>query len=318
MCGGAVGLIAIAAGAIGPSPRVRGSPERNLQSGLWGGTIPACAGEPMAWLRSRPALGDHPRVCGGAADANHWAGVRAGPSPRVRGSPFDGEQPVLPPGPIPACAGEPSRTGVSVQRSRDHPRVCGGANNVFFARSPISGPFPRVRGSPSRILLSGELSGTIPACAGEPPRLLSVKGDHRDHPRVCGGADLCGSLGMALDGPSPRVRGSRRMGSGWDLDLGTIPACAGEPRERAGEPLLYKDHPRVCGGAQRGTGRTQPWQGPSPRVRGSHNQHTLRRDNPGTIPACAGEPCGQPVRSRASGDHPRVCGGAPARKFRKS
>ena len=53
-------------GTIGRSPRVRGSPPAPGRRERAGGSIPACAGEPMppALLVRSPEV--DPRVCGGA------------------------------------------------------------------------------------------------------------------------------------------------------------------------------------------------------------------------------------------------------------
>ena len=71
-------------------------------------------------------------------------------------------------------------------------------------------------------------------------------------------------------GLSPRVRGSLLAIDEFLFPLGSIPACAGEPRSLT---------PRLGGN-----------QGLSPRVRGSHSSHYLDTVPIGSIPACAGSP----------------------------
>ena len=51
----------------GPSPRVRGSLEPAEPVGLLLRSIPACAGEPRAWVSASKRGWVHPRVCGGAS-----------------------------------------------------------------------------------------------------------------------------------------------------------------------------------------------------------------------------------------------------------
>ena len=111
----------------GPSPRVRGSLALDSISEIAEGSIPACAGEPRHVRRAGPDLQVHPRVCGGAEEFSMPDDLVAGPSPRVRGSPFHRCDVAPVQGSIPACAGEP--TGQSFRRYADgvHPRVCGGA-----------------------------------------------------------------------------------------------------------------------------------------------------------------------------------------------
>ena len=138
-------------------------------------------------------------------------------------------------------------------RSAVYPRVCGGALSGMHCRS------------------SPWLSGSIPACAGEPNELSRhVKGlaivttaglqvADRVYPRVCGGA----------------LRTTRRLS----------PAC----RASILPSLWERVYPRVCGGAA---------------VTIAPCAFRER-----SIPACAGEP-EEPMELAVSGVYPRVCGGA--------
>ena len=68
------------------------------------------------------------------------------------------------------------------------------------------------------------------------------------YPRVCGGT-MCITWNPWFEmGLSPRVRGNPRSGRDWNGEIGSIPACAGEPgtlwRKRSGHWV----YPRVCGG----------------------------------------------------------------------
>ena len=65
----------------------------------------------------------------------------------------------------------------------------------------------------------------------------------------------------------------------------------------------------MCGGTPVPLGRRLPPEGLSPRVRG--NQHIDPHDHPAiwSIPACAGEPAGVPMRGLGRRVYPRVCGG---------
>ena len=128
------------------------------------------------------------------------------------------------------------------------------------------------------------------------------------YPRVCGG--------------TLRPRWSRRS-------VGSIPACAGEPKvfEPGGETEAV--YPRVCGGTAGttvGTATTQVYPrvcggtkqknvtssivaGLSPRVRGNPGRSIpLPRTNR-SIPACAGEPSPSLSRRICETVYPRVCGG---------
>ena len=115
-------------------------------------------------------------------------------------------------------------------------------------------------------------------------------------------------------GPSPRGRGSLRYLSAWPGWSRSIPAWAGEPRAAWSRRPCSGVHPRVGGGAADGQVRDVDKPGPSPRGRGSPGCACARRPCSRSIPAWAGEPCSR-GSSRTSGRvHPRVGGGAAARR----
>ena len=111
------------------------------------------------------------------------------------------------------------------------------------------------------------------------------------YPRVCGGTRRIAGKRPSEGGLSPRVRGNRLPLAGPPDRGGSIPACAGEPQGRAGESSGAAVYPRVCGG----TGALGPplrhRNGLSPRVRGNPQRCPFSAIVPGSIPACAGEPC---------------------------
>ena len=150
VCGGTFAFWRLFAPGRGLSPRVRG----NL--GKWGilirrgGSIPACAGEPMSLRSYTEALAVYPRVCGGTG--KHSGGVRpfVGLSPRVRGNPGDAPGRPAAGGSIPACAGEPQDEYGWRVWHWVYPRVCGGT--VLRCRPGVgrNGLSPRVRGNLAR------------------------------------------------------------------------------------------------------------------------------------------------------------------------
>ena len=269
VCGGAARFCSAASACRGPSPRVRGSPAPARRRLAPAGTIPACAGEPSTMGARRRSGRDHPRVCGGAYARRVPTYMAEGPSPRVRGSRRSRLGIGAGRGTIPACAGEPYRRQTNPLAIGDHPRVCGGAAITSAWLMTFRGPSPRVRGSLGLVAKVRQAEGTIPACAGEPCPLRISRGARRDHPRVCGGAEAGVTLIRDGRGPSPRVRGSLGGGLKRGVDVGTIPACAGEPRCRRPSARAAGDHPRVCGGARRQADCARLVAGPSPRVRGS-------------------------------------------------
>ena len=212
-------------------------------------------------------------------------------------------------GSIPACAGEPAggqpaRNGLTV-----YPRVCGGTRRRPGWLPLGAGLSPRVRGN--LILAAACPAGvrSIPACAGEPRIWPAGWGMAGVYPRVCGGTAVViptPTTGRCL---SPRVRGNLRRG-GWRLGFGgSIPACAGEPSVTGALRRLISVYPRVCGGTtalRRCSGGST---GLSPRVRGNRGRKSRGALRSGSIPACAGEPCGRTSRWSWPTVYPRVCGG---------
>ena len=215
-------------------------------------SIPACAGEPAVVARYNLRKAVYPRVCGGTLAAMYQRVASSGLSPRVRGNlrrPQRRHQPVRS---IPACAGEPSASGVRCARHWVYPRVCGGTGNPNASSSARMGLSPRVRGNPPPPSVPPPHSRSIPACAGE-PRPQSRRGESgKVYPRVCGGT------------PAGGAGAGRRPGCHrW-----SIPACAGEPSGHARRRRIPPVYPRVCGGTRRAACRPATAGGLSPRVRG--------------------------------------------------
>ena len=126
---------------------------------------------------------------------------------------------------------------------------------------------------------------------------------------MCGGTRRCQHLVMRRWGLSPRVRGNLRLRSPSTTEVGSIPACAGEPVVLSSGSASHTVYPRVCGGTTNPEGDIHDVAGLSPRVRGNRAMYSQQSSPSGSIPACAGEPR-PPRRSGAGcGVYPRVCGG---------
>ena len=111
-------------------------------------------------------------------------------------------------------------------------------------------------------------------------------------------------------GRSPRVRGSQTVSRVAAKDVGSIPACAGEPTPARAAVNSSGVDPRVCGGALRSSAIHPRTRGRSPRVRGSLRRLRRPGGRVGSIPACAGEPANLLGCARHLRVDPRVCGGA--------
>ena len=112
----------------GLSPRVRGNRTPSESGAAAGGSIPACAGEPILPHADRIYDAVYPRVCGGTAREIRRRCYIAGLSPRVRGNqgPVPADFPHL--RSIPACAGEPAMRQIFGKGDEVYPRVCGGTS----------------------------------------------------------------------------------------------------------------------------------------------------------------------------------------------
>ncbi len=192
----------------GLSPRVRGNRPKWPINAIRGGSIPACAGEPVASGNLRGSHGVYPRVCGGTMKMLPVLASASGLSPRVRGNPRDGLFLQGAQGSIPACAGEPGRLRLASGGPRVYPRVCGGTWIGPNLAAQGRGLSPRVRGNRRNRKADCAGLGSIPACAGEPQRCRSCCTSTRVYPRVCGGTLPENLSSHPVAGLSPRVRGN--------------------------------------------------------------------------------------------------------------
>ena len=109
VCGGTLSWRRRPAAAAGLSPRVRGN-QHFADPGIEPrGSIPACAGEPLAALMRSASAWVYPRVCGGTICSDSVSRRARGLSPRVRGNHDLAHDALDLDGSIPACAGEPGR-----------------------------------------------------------------------------------------------------------------------------------------------------------------------------------------------------------------
>jgi len=209
---------------------------------------------------------------------------------------------------IPACAGSTGRASRRLRPRRDHPRVRGEHDTVWYDVPTGQGSSPRARGAhlPGRRCMWG--SGIIPACAGSTPGWPPSRGRRGDHPRVRGEHLMYGVLATLAEGSSPRARGALVQGDGGRGHEGIIPACAGSTARCPARVECLEDHPRVRG--EHGPGHLHPGfaRGSSPRARGARHGLVRRPHRPGIIPACAGSTNARPSPTSARWDHPRVRG----------
>ena len=132
VCGADLETDRVGVAIEGSPPRVR---SRRLDDVLLrdrGGITSACAEQTLLSLTGCQAKEDHLRVCGADGDSVTQSGWQSGSPPRVRSRP-----PLLPgrdrgDGITSACAEQTSFMPCTIQRIRDHLRVCGADPNDCF------------------------------------------------------------------------------------------------------------------------------------------------------------------------------------------
>ena len=152
--------------------------------------------------------------------------------------------------------------------------------------------------------------GSIPASAGQPPNPVRFVDWSWVYPRECGAAKTPTAATAALQGLSPRVRGSRYAPITPDPDLGSIPASAGQPKQPGAEVREFSVYPRECGAAAVLCIHVAKSRGLSPRVRGSLIGNASIVKDFGSIPASAGQPHSGVNALVYSQVYPRECGAA--------
>ena len=118
----------------------------------------------------------------------------------------------------------------------------------------------------------------------------------------------------AIEGRSPRTRGSLALSRQVLPDDGSIPAYAGKPHRHAAAPVEARVDPRVRGEAGSTRTRRNRRCGRSPRTRGSHLGVVAGRTQVGSIPAYAGKPEESTKARHARAVDPRVRGEAARRR----
>ena len=272
----------------GPSPRVRGIPAATPPTPDVHGSIPAGAGNPS---RGRDV---------------HLGG--GGPSPRVRGIRGALGGHARGAGSIPAGAGNPLARIPPFRSPPVHPRGCGESVAAPPRYQDRPGPSPRVRGIPAAPAAAGCCSRSIPAGAGNPAAIEFLQHRHGVHPRGCGESCHRASARPERPGLSPRVRGIRGRRRRSGRVAGSIPAGAGNPSSSPPRSTRRRVHPRGCGESEGALGGEQPFEGPSPRVRGIHLRAVRHPPQAGSIPAGAGNPQGGLKCIISIRVHPRGCG----------
>jgi len=191
----------------GPSPRLRGKPQRAPPEDQPSGSIPAPAGETSAGSSRGSTIWVHPRACGGNCRRSLANRQVAGPSPRLRGKLGSAPTSGIVLWSIPAPAGETVRRWHDPYQHEVHPRACGGNYRRRYLLSTGRGPSPRLRGKLLQHTQVSPFVRSIPAPAGETVATGALQINRAVHPRACGGNPAARPPPPAGAGPSPRLRG---------------------------------------------------------------------------------------------------------------
>ena len=189
---------------------------------------------------------------------------------------------------IPADAGSTFRGAGAWRSCRDHPRGCGEHARLLHELTDRRGSSPRMRGAHRRRHRLRDPGRIIPADAGSTSTWWCSDCPGRDHPRGCGEHGSGQMIDAAAMGSSPRMRGARSAPSHAHPTPGIIPADAGSTPLRRMAPGPDQDHPRGCGEHSMSRPPFDPFQGSSPRMRGSLRDDQKAKAQNGIIPADAG------------------------------
>ena len=211
----------------GSSPLSRGIHLASTSGHTPGGIIPALAGNTKDPMNSPSIPKDHPRSRGEYSVVPIPANREAGSSPLSRGIRAYEQYGVIPPGIIPALAGNTSTHTAPAVSSTDHPRSRGEYSSLAEPNNPARGSSPLSRGIPTFACTAPNVLGIIPALAGNTIQASRTFFHARDHPRSRGEYQRgpCGPCSPR--GSSPLSRGILSCPWWFPRGRGIIPALAG-------------------------------------------------------------------------------------------
>ena len=260
----------------GLSPLARGNPHPAPPCPIPKGSIPACAGEPQQSALSQRVERVYPRLRGGTRFQAVFEQQVRGLSPLARGNRVCCGDGAAAQGSIPACAGEPAPRSAVISCVRVYPRLRGGTKQPDGSPWRHWGLSPLARGNPGAHQPQAGASRSIPACAGEPRSWRRDWPSLRVYPRLRGGTPQVDGFLMVLRGLSPLARGNRHALFGDSAQAGSIPACAGEPRQSVINAWFHGVYPRLRGGTIAWLWLTPTQQGLSPLARGNRRARLNR------------------------------------------
>jgi hypothetical protein len=195
--------------------------------------------------------------------------IEAGSSPRLRGTLDARSDAGSTVRFIPAPAGNACQRYGWRTRHPVHPRACGERQWLRSCQAATCGSSPRLRGTQQKARLDRSVRRFIPAPAGNAPSTRRKAPAASVHPRACGERGSAFNVPVESPGSSPRLRGPRGTEYAGCGVSRFIPAPAGNACHQKRRHRDAPVHPRACGERTSATGRTPPYAGSSPRLRGT-------------------------------------------------
>ena len=303
---------------LGLSPPTRGNPPLWARGRICLGSIPAHAGEPEGLSSTARGKAVYPRPRGGTEGLSSTARGEGGLSPPTRGNPSKPTSRQAALRSIPAHAGEPRGRKSPRPSPQVYPRPRGGTRHLTVESNGIYGLSPPTRGNRRPNRQRGIRRRSIPAHAGEPPRVEQSQAVGAVYPRPRGGTRKPPNQSRARRGLSPPTRGNLRRPVQPRFRSRSIPAHAGEPCPSYRRVVGSQVYPRPRGGTRSVCSTCQARRGLSPPTRGNPHRRARSVRQRRSIPAHAGEPpksAPRPARVRV---YPRPRGGTCSRSCSKT
>ena len=292
----------------GSSPRGRGTQRWAYRTLTEIRFIPARAGNTVRRRSSRLAAPVHPRAGGEHLIHQRVAPTHYGSSPRGRGTHTTVVKPHSCTRFIPARAGN---TGPRTRRPRCatvHPRA-GGEHSWSLRRGRSSaGSSPRGRGTRRPDEFKFSPARFIPARAGNTSPTHFVPPFTTVHPRAGGEHHPHPPCALAVDGSSPRGRGTPTAGTDTPRANRFIPARAGNTPTAGSPETAWPVHPRAGGEHYWHSCQIRRDDGSSPRGRGTRGHRVRAHSSLRFIPARAGNTLRLSRGRRRRSVHPRAGG----------
>ena len=209
---------------------MRGTLCKKILEPFYFGIIPAHAGNTVRPCEALSCFRDHPRTCGEHRVEEFNRIVNAGSSPHMRGTRNRRQRMVRLAGIIPAHAGNTYEACRSGSGDGDHPRTCGEHLCPALCGVIGSGSSPHMRGTLQRLKDTSQVTGIIPAHAGNTRTVRCRNARSGDHPRTCGEHIPVSWWSVPPRGSSPHMRGTPGREASEESDRGIIPAHAGNTR----------------------------------------------------------------------------------------